>query len=85
MVEVGPAEGAAGWTLNRHFKCLQKLARGRVTPDAPAVPKGDPEAALGIDGHPVRIAVTLLMLGEDAAVRRVPLLVQIEQVGDLLA
>src|SRR6476469_3828018 len=47
-VESPAAEGAARRPRDRHLDGFQPLAGGRVAPEAPAVPEGDPQAAFGI-------------------------------------
>src|SRR5918998_2817515 len=66
LVEVRPAERAAGRLRYGHVELGDARAGRGITPHAPAVPEGDPQATLGIRRHPVGIAVALAISGEDA-------------------
>src|SRR4029077_18147980 len=77
--QVGTAKTAGADKRRRHLQYPIDPAIGRITADLRAVPNREPDAAIAIDGQPVRKAIGCLELSENAPVRPgTRLLVEIE-------
>src|SRR5258708_539083 len=85
QIEIPSSKSAAGWSRDGHSEGLKPLALGRIAAQAPAVPKGYPQAALRIHGHAVRQTFALLAFEQDAAIERLSFLIKVEPIGGLPA
>src|SRR3546814_1732486 len=83
-VELGSAEGAARDLRDRHLDDAVDLAVRREAGEPPAVPVRNPEAAFGVAGHAVGIAVAFGNGGEDALAGELAVVRQVEDVDRAL-